>query len=30
VTTFGEDEDGELYVASMSGTVFKLVPARAK
>lgn len=30
VTTFGEDEDGELYVASMSGTVFKLVPAPAR
>jgi glucose/arabinose dehydrogenase len=25
-TTFGEDEDGELYVASLSGVVYKLTP----
>lgn len=32
ITTFGEDHDGELYVANLSGTVSKLVappPARA-
>ncbi len=29
VTTFGQDKDGELYVAALSGSVFRLVEATA-
>jgi glucose/arabinose dehydrogenase len=28
VASFGEDEDGEMYVISLAGTVWKLVPAK--
>ncbi len=28
VASFGEDEDGEVYVISLSGTIWKLVPAK--
>jgi hypothetical protein len=27
VTAFGEDQDGELYIASQDGNIFKLVPS---
>ena len=29
VSSFGEDEAGEVYILSLSGTVWKLVPAAA-
>jgi hypothetical protein len=28
VASFGEDEDGEVYVIGLGGTIWKLVPAK--